>query len=100
MTAHFHEGQLDYERIFAGLQKIRSQHSRPGVRIYATGQPVLMGWVYYYLDELLLIFSLTGGVIISLLTYYFRRLFGVLVPLLCATLSAIWGTRVLCVHGL
>lgn len=91
VTAHFHEGQLDYERIFTGLQEIRSQYSQPGLRIYATGQPVLMGWVYYYLDELLLIFSLTGVVIISLLTYYFRRLFGVLVPLLCASLSAIWG---------
>jgi hypothetical protein len=91
VTAHFHEGHLDYQQIFTGLQKIRAENTRPGLRIYATGQPVLMGWVYYYVNELLLIFSLTGIVIVALLTYYFRRLFGVLVPLLCATLSAIWG---------
>jgi len=91
VTAHFHEGHLDYQQIFAGLQKIRADNTRPGLRIYATGQPVLMGWVYYYVNELLLIFTLTGVVIVALLTYYFRRLFGVLVPLLCAALSAIWG---------
>jgi hypothetical protein len=91
VTAHFHEGHLDYQQIFDGLQKIRTDKVRPGLRIYATGQPVLMGWVYYYVHELFLIFSLTGVVIVVLLTYYFRRIFGVLVPLLCALLSAIWG---------
>lgn len=91
VTAHFHEGRLDYEQIFAGLQKIRTDYTRPGLRIYATGQPVLMGWVYYYVGELLLIFTLTGVVMVALLTYYFRRVFGVLVPLLCTALSVCWG---------
>ena len=91
VTAHFHEGRLDYAQIFAGLQQIRSTYARPGLRIYATGQPVLMGWVYYYVNELLVIFTLTGVVIVGLLTYYLRRVFGVVAPLLCTALSACWG---------
>lgn len=91
VSAHFHEGRLDYPQIFAGLQKLRTTYTRPGLRIYATGQPVLMGWVYYYVNELFLIFALTGVVIIGLLTYYLRRVFGVIVPLFCTALSACWG---------
>lgn len=91
VVAHFHEGRLDYAQIFAELQQIRATYARPGLCIYATGQPVLMGWVYYYVQELFLIFALTGVVIVALLTYYLRRLFGVLAPLLCTGLSAVWG---------
>jgi predicted RND superfamily exporter protein len=91
VTAHFHEGRLDYPQIFAGLQKIRTTYTRPGLRLYATGQPVLMGWVYYYVTELFFIFALTGVVIVGLLTYYLRRLFGVIAPLFCTALSACWG---------
>lgn len=91
VTVHFHEGRLDYAQIFAGLQQIRTAYARPGLRIYATGQPVLMGWVYYYVNELFLIFALTGVVIAGLLIYYLRRIFGVIAPLLCTALSACWG---------
>ncbi|MEW8462661.1 MAG: hypothetical protein AB2653_20335, partial [Candidatus Thiodiazotropha endolucinida] len=37
------EGELNYEKVFEQLQAIRNKESVPGVTIYATGNPVLVG---------------------------------------------------------
>ncbi|MDX1369190.1 MAG: transporter, partial [Pseudomonas sp.] len=41
VKAQLIEGQLDYEQTFAQLQALRQAEVRDGVRLYATGQPVL-----------------------------------------------------------
>ena len=46
IKAQLNEGQLDYEQTFAQLQAVREAEARARVNIYATGQPVLVGWVY------------------------------------------------------
>ncbi len=76
----FNEGQLDYVEIFRQLGDAeRTKWSRragsdaaPPVHIYATGQPVLMGWVYSYLDQIMQIFFLTVAILLALLVAYFR----------------------------
>ncbi|HIL85640.1 MAG TPA: transporter, partial [Pseudomonadales bacterium] len=44
IKAQLNEGMLDYEETFAKLQQLRDDYAREGVTIYATGQPVLVGW--------------------------------------------------------
>lgn len=91
IKAQLNEGSLDYEKTFEELQRIREQAATPGASIYATGQPVLIGWVYTYLPQIIQIFLYTLALMVLLLVAYFRRFYGVLLPLLGIALSTIWG---------
>ncbi|MDX1733545.1 MAG: MMPL family transporter [Halioglobus sp.] len=103
----FNEGQLDYVEIFRQLGKLkedvealRESEQAPGVHIYATGQPVLMGWVYSYLDQIMQIFLLTMAILLALLLAYFRtRAYGILLPLVGVLISATWGLGIVSMLG-
>jgi predicted RND superfamily exporter protein len=84
-------GELDYGKTFEELQKVRAEAAVPGIKIYATGQPVLIGFVYTYLAQILQIFLYTLILMVALLVIYFRRAYGVLLPFLGILLSSIWG---------
>jgi len=92
VRAGFTESRIDYAALFKHLQHMkRDVESRYPVEIYLTGQPVLFGWAYAFATEILLVFALTLGVSISLLWGYFRRLYGVFLPLSGALVNVIWG---------
>ncbi|MGQ0621154.1 MAG: efflux RND transporter permease subunit [Panacagrimonas sp.] len=76
---------------FDGLQKIRETESRADLSIYAVGNPVLTGWVYTYLPQIMEILLYTAALIIFLLVVYFRRFYGIALPLLGIVLSSAWG---------
>lgn len=107
IKATFNEGQLDYEAIFIELgnlkeeiSSLRDKESAPGVKIYATGQPVLMGWVYSYLDQIIQIFFYTLAILLVLLLLYFRtRGYGILLPLIGVVISATWGLGIVSLLG-
>ena len=91
VKAQMNEGDLDYEKTFAALQKLRSDDGVAGVKIHATGLPVLTGWVYTYLSQILQILLYTTALISLLLVVYFRRFYGIALPLLGICLSSAWG---------
>ncbi|MBM4220952.1 MAG: transporter, partial [Gammaproteobacteria bacterium] len=93
------EGALDYGRIFEELQAIRSKEAAPGVRIHATGNPVLVGWVDSYSVQILQIFLYTVFIVLAILIVYTRRLYGILLPLLGMALTSIWGVGFMGVLG-
>ena len=107
IKATFNEGQLDYVAIFRQLGELKQSvetpgdgEAAPGVRIYATGQPVLMGWVYSYLDQIMQIFFLTLAILLALLFAYFRtRIYGILLPLIGVLISATWGLGIVSLLG-
>ncbi len=90
---------IDYGKIFSELQAVRGNEAADGVRIHASGNPVLVGWVYTYLPQIIQIFLYTLGLMVALLVLYFRRLYGVLLPLLGITLSSIWGLGFISLMG-
>ena len=107
IKATFNEGQLNYIEIFRQLgqlkedvESLRTQEAAPGINIYATGQPVLMGWVYSYLSQILQILLLTLAVLLILLVGYFRRrAYGILLPLIGVVVSATWGLGIVSLLG-
>lgn len=99
VKAQLIEGKLDYEKTFAQLQQIIQQESRPGVNIYATGQPVLVGWAYTYMEQILQIFIFTVLIMLALLIFHFRRAYGVLIPLGGVLVSTIWGLGIISLLG-
>lgn len=100
IKAQLNEGdEIDYGRTFAALQALRAAEAADGVSIHATGNPVLIGWVYTYLPQIIQIFLYTLALIVTLLVVYFRRLYGVLLPILGITLSSVWGLGFIALKG-
>ena len=93
------EGQLDYGKVFEEIQAIRAEEAAPGVHIHATGHPVLVGWVDSYSGDILLIFFYTILIVLGILVFYSRRLYGILLPLLGMILTSIWGVGFMGVFG-
>lgn len=93
------EGQLDYGKVFEEIQAIRAEEAAPGVKIHATGHPVLVGWVDSYSGDILLIFFYTILIVLAILVFYSRRLYGILLPLLGMILTSIWGVGFMGVFG-
>ena len=93
------EGALDYERVFEQLLELRAAETVPGVRVHATGNPVLVGWVSTYVDQIVQIFLYTILIMLALLTLYFRRTYGILLPTIGLVLTSIWGLGILSLLG-
>jgi uncharacterized protein len=99
IKAQLIEGKLDYEATFAQLQLLREKEARAGMTIYATGQPVLVGWAYTYMEQILQIFIFTVLIMLALLIFHFRKAYGVLIPLGGVMVSTIWGLGIISVLG-
>jgi len=92
ITAAFHEERLDYAALFQRLQRAIKEVEDGKTRIFAAGEPLLYGWIYYHLREVGLIIALTCLTILALLVFYYRNLNGVLIPIISAVVTFVWGT--------
>jgi len=99
IKATFNEGELDYQAIFDEVSKMRQEESDESVTLYVTGQPTLVGWVYTYVGQILQVFLFTALILVSLLVIYFRRLYGILLPLLGIVMSTTWGLGIISLLG-
>ncbi|MBS1188307.1 MAG: hypothetical protein H6R10_99 [Rhodocyclaceae bacterium] len=100
IKAQLNEKDIDYPATFAALQKVRESLAKPGHQIHVTGNPVLTGWVYTYLNQIVEILAYTLALLATLLVVYFRRLYGIALPLLGIALSSIWGLGFMAVMGI
>lgn len=91
IKGQLNEGAIDYAATFAELQKVRAAVTRDGHQVYITGNPVLTGYVYTYLNQIVGILFWTLALLATLLIVYFRRLYGIALPLLGISLSSLWG---------
>lgn len=99
VKAQLIEGKLDYAETFRQIQALRQAESADGVKIHVTGQPMLVGWTYQYLNQIVEIFLFTGLIMIALLIFYFRKAYGILVPLAGVVVSSIWGLGIISLFG-
>lgn len=99
VKAQLIEGQLDYAATFTKIQELRQLEAADGVRIHVTGQPMLVGWAYQYLNQIIEIFLFTALIMLALLIFYFRKAYGILVPLAGVVVSAIWGVGIISLFG-
>lgn len=91
IKAQLTDGEVDYAKNFAELQKVREKVTQAGHKVYLTGNPVLTGYVYTYLPQIITIMFYTLALLAGLLILYFRRFYGIFLPLLGIALSSIWG---------
>ncbi len=91
ISAAFIEGRLNYASLFRDVQEIVKRESDENTEVFVTGQPMLYAWIYRYTPQMILIFVVTGLVMVTLLWLYFRTVQGVFIPMLSAGVSAVWG---------
>jgi len=99
IKAQLNEGQLDYVKTYNEIQKLRATEASAGVKIHVTGQPMLVGWAYQYLEQIVEIFLFTAFIMVALLIFYFRKAYGVLIPLAAVIVSSIWGVGIISLFG-
>ncbi len=99
ISASFNEKRINYGEMHQHLMKIRRHVQDSNTVLYASGEPVLKAWCWYYKGELAKIFGVTGLFIVVSLVLYFRRTYGVLLPLIGALAQGIWGLGYLGILG-
>jgi predicted RND superfamily exporter protein len=92
VTAGFLESRLDYSKIFTEIHQLKNDLEKDGlVTVHLTGQPILVGWTFYYKWEIVLILALSLGILVAMLGVYFRRWYGVVLPFSGAVVCTVWG---------
>jgi len=98
IRAEFKE-DVEYHELFSDLMKIKAEEDDETVDIHISGRPVMLGWIDYYQVQLLPVFLLAFLIMAVLLYAAFRSIRGVVLPLLSAFISVVWGMGILGVLG-
>ena len=91
ITATFIEHSLDYGKTFDYVQNLVEEARDDKHMVYAAGQPVLTGWVYFYEHQMLTIFGITAFALLLSLVVYMQNVPGVVTPIASSVVAAIWG---------
>jgi hypothetical protein len=87
----FFEEDLDYKAIFKTLTRIREHTEDANHIVSIAGEPMHMGYIYQSTPEILLIIGITIAAIVCMLFFYYRSKRAVVIPLVAAFISTIWG---------
>ncbi len=79
------------DTLFTAIRKIAVSEEDENHKIRMIGRPIMLGWIAQKYPQLAYIFLLTVLVIVISLILYFKNFVGVVIPMLTATFSAIWG---------
>lgn len=88
---------IDYQKLFRFLQKTKSQVEDDDIKVYMSGRPTLLGWIYDNNFRAFIIFAvsvLAELLLIGVCLKRFHPLFTPL-PVVLALLNAIWGLGVM-----
>lgn len=95
VTAGFITDRLNtretYMAVFDYVQQIKADEEDENHKIYVSGIPILVGWIFVHAFEIGFFVVLTIVAIFLLLWLYFRRWHGVLIPFIAAIATVIWG---------
>jgi uncharacterized protein len=87
----FIEHQIDYGVVFDFVQDLAAKARDEHHEVYVTGQPILIGWVYQYTVQMLMIFGVTVGALLIALVLYMRNMVGIITPIVTSAVAAIWA---------
>lgn len=92
VTVDFIDRQVDYSTVFKEINDlVHKVNQDNAVKIRVVGDPILYGWVNYYLSETVQLVALALVVTLSLLFLLLRTWRGMLLPFLAGLVSAIWA---------
>jgi predicted RND superfamily exporter protein len=91
INATFIERLLDYDVAFEYAQALVEAARDENHEVHLAGQPALTGWVYRYQMDMRWIFAVTIIALLIALSLYMRNVVGVVTPVVCSVVAAIWG---------
>ncbi len=94
IIAEFKEG-IDYGKVFDFFMDLKDKYEDDTTRLYIIGKPVLLGYIYSYRPQMILIFAVSIAILMFFLFSFFHMWQGAVVPVVTALLSAVWGFGIL-----
>jgi len=93
ITTDFFDEEIDYKVTFKELTRIREtvESKDKNVLVCIAGEPMHYGYIAENVSRVNLILIGTVCIIMVVLYFYFRSKRGVIVPLVTAAVSAVWG---------
>jgi len=91
ITVDFFEEQLDYDVCFKELKAIRGKYEDNNHIIAISGEPMHLGYINSYINDILKVLAYTTIAMMLWFLFCFRTKRGMLVPIVAAAVSAIWG---------
>jgi len=71
---------ISYERMFFLLRDLVERFSDENTSIHIVGFPMLMGWIYSYKPQIILVFGISVALMVLILFLIFRNLVGMIAP--------------------
>jgi uncharacterized protein len=82
---------ISYEKAFTLLQGLIHKYSDQNISIHVVGYPVIMGWIYSYKHQILLVFAASIAFMLLILFITFRNFAGMVAPLLFSVMCTCLG---------
>ncbi len=95
----FYEEQIDYSVCFKELRELRKKYENENNIVAISGEPMHLGYIDYYVNDVLKILLYTVIAMMIMFFLYFRSKRGMLLPILAAAVSAVWGLGFLSLLG-
>ena len=99
IVADFFEEDIDYSELFEELQRIRKATEDENTIVSITGHPMHLGYVRSHVRDVLFILGVTVIAMLFLFYFYFRSKRGMILPMISAAISAIWGLAIIKLLG-
>jgi predicted RND superfamily exporter protein len=99
ITADFFEDEIDYSVVFKELRRIQEKYEDENHILSINGEPLHLGYVDSYTDEVFLIMLGTFLVMFILFYFWYRSIRATVIPFLAALLSGVWGLGFMCLWG-
>lgn len=95
ITVDFFDEAIDYDVCFKELKEIRRKYEDDNHIIAISGEPMHLGYINSYIRDIL---KVLGYTVIAMMLWFllcFRTKRGMLVPIIAAAVSAVWGLGIL-----
>jgi len=91
ITTDFFEDEIDYSIVFEELRGIQEKYEDDNHILSIHGEPLHLGYIDSYEEEVFLIMIGTFLVMLVLFYYWYRSVRATVIPILAALLSGVWG---------
>ncbi len=99
ITVDFFEESIDYKTCFNELRALRDKYEDENHIIAIAGEPMHLGYIDYYIKDIIKVLAYTIIAMMVLFLLYFRSKRGMFLPIIATVVSAIWGLGILCLMG-
>jgi len=79
---------ISYERVFTLLRTLANKYSDDETSIHIVGFPMLMGWIYSYKPQIMLVFAISVALMVFILFLIFRNFVGMIAPIAMSIICA------------